>query len=204
MKQYIIAVVEGTRFDLAPKFSGTYGKVYNYGRFNLIIWTGGDWGNEYEKAYAEIAAYVAKVNAEMKGNKYYNGWVRAEMLTPNEQGQYNDHFCSVFHSWLVEKMITSDEIIVSKVNACSKNLNDRIETYSNIGEVAKIARAVSGEMLQAIHLPGSFIHNCHMSAKENKFLPNQPIFELGWTLPYSIQIIDQSYSSCFKVEKKDE
>jgi hypothetical protein len=42
-----------------------------------------------------------------------------------------------------------------------------------------------------------------MNSSTNIFLPNQPIFEFGWTLPYSIQIIDKHYASAFKKDEKN-
>lgn len=203
MIKYIIAEIGGTRHDLAPKYNGKYGKVYHYGDFDLLIHTCGDYpAGEYDEAYKEISDYCTKVNNELKGNMYFNGWMYAEMLTPNERNEYNDIHCNLFHSWLIDKIITADEIIVTKVNVTGRDLNDRIDVYSNPAEVMKIARILSREMLHAIHVPGDYIHNCHMKGDKNIFLPNQPIFELGWTLTYSVQIIDKSYASCFKAEDK--
>lgn len=205
MIKYIIASIEGIRHDLAPQYNGKYGKVYHYGGFDLIVHTCGDWpSGEYEEAYKEISDYCEKVNNEFKGNQYYNGWMYAEMLTPNERNEYNNIRCKLFHTWLVDKIITADEIIVSKVNVCEKNLHDRINVYDNPEQVMKIARAISHEMLQSIHIPGDYIHNCYMKSSENIFLPNQPIFELGWILTYSIQIIDKHYASAFKIEENEE
>ena len=42
-----------------------------------------------------------------------------------------------------------------------------------------------------------------MKSPMNIFLPNQPIFELGYILTYDIQIIDREYASCFKNEFKE-
>ena len=195
---YIIAIVGGTRFDLAPKYEGK-AKVYNYGRFNLIIWEGGDYNyREYEEVYDEVAAYVSRVNAELKGNRYYNGWVYAEMLTPKEQGQYNDTYCHSFHNWIVSQMLTADEIIVTKVNIGSEDIHERINVWRNKEKVFEIARAISGEMLKTIHLPGSYHHNMLEKSESNIFLLNYPIFEFGFNLPYSIQIIDETYAKGFK------
>lgn len=195
--KYIIAVVEGVRFDVAPKYTGK-AQVFEYGSFKLLVWKGGDYNNrEYEEVYDEVAAYVSRVNAEFKSNRYYNGWVYAEMLTPKEQGQYNDIYCNVFHNWLVNKMLTANEIIVSKVNVCGKDFHDRIRVWDNLDEVATLARTISTEMLKSIHLPGSYIHKCYTD-NQDLFLKSHPIFELGYTLTYSIQIVDKSYSSCFE------
>lgn len=200
--KYIIASVEGVRHDLAPKYQGQYGKVYHYGAFELIIYTCGDYlNNEYEKAYGEISDYCTKVNDELKGNRYYNGWMFAEMLTPNERHEYNDIHCKLFHAWFVDKMLTADEIIVTKTNVNGRDLDDRLNVYDNPEQIMKLARAVSSEMLRSIHVPGDYIHNSYMSSSTNIFLPYQPIFEFGYNLPYNIQIVDKSYSSAFKVEE---
>ena len=196
--KYIIATIEGTRHDIAPTYNGKYGKVYKYASFNLLIYIGGTYDyKEYEEAYKEISDYVKKVNDELKGNKFYNGWVYAEMLTPNEHNEYNDTHCRLFHTWLVDKIINSDEIIVSKVNVTGKDLYDRIDIYKNPEQIMKIVKALSSEMLKSIHLPGEYNHNNYIN-HGTLFLKNFPIFELGWTLPYSIQLIDKSYSNCFK------
>lgn len=190
--KYIIATVSGVRFDLAPEYKGK-AQVFKYGSFKLLVWKGGDWNTEeYEEVYNEVATYVSKVNAEFKGNPYYNGWIYAEMLTPNEQGQYNDIHSHAFHSWLVEKMITSDQVIVSKVNVCEKDLHDRIDVWKNMEQVGKLARIISREMLRGIHLPGEYMHSNYVN-NSDLYLKNYPIFEMGWTLPYSIQIIDKEY-----------
>ena len=204
MIKYIIASIEGPRHDLAPEYKGKYGKVYHYGSFDLIVHTCGDYPpSEYEEAYKEISDYCKKVNNELKGNMYFSAWMYAEMLTPNERNEYNDIHCKLFHTWLIDKIVTADEIIVSKVNVCGKDLHDRIDVYKNPEQVMKLIRVLSREMLQSIHVPGDYIHNCYMKSSSNIFLPNQPIFELGWTLTYSIQIVDYSYASCFKVENKE-
>lgn len=188
MKKYIIAVVEGIRHDLAPEYRGK-ASVFKYGKFDLIIWTGGDWGGEYEEVYKSVADYVTKVNAELKGNRYFSGWMRAEMLTPNEHGEYNGIHCSLFHNWLVHQIITSDILIVSKINITRKDLYDRIDVWKNLQEVTKIARIVGDEMLQSIHCPGEYIHHNYTSSETSIWLKDYPIFELGWTLPYSIQLV---------------
>jgi len=199
--KYIIASIEGPRHDLAPEYKGKYGKVYHYGSFDLIVHTCEDYlHDEYEEAYKEISDYCTKVNNELKGNMYFNAWMYAEMLTPNERNEYNDTHCKLFHTWLIDKMITADEIIVSKVNVNGKDIHNKINVYDNLSDVMKFARAISSEMLKSIHIPGDYIHNSYMKSPSNIFLPNQPIFELGWTLPYSIQIIDKSFSSAFKNE----
>lgn len=204
MIKYIIASIEGPRHDLAPEYKGKYGKVYHYGSFDLIVHICGDYPpGEYEEAYKEISDYCKKVNNELKGNMYFSAWMYAEMLTPNERNEYNDIHCKLFHTWLIDKIVTADEIIVSKVNVCGKDLHDRIDVYKNPEQVMKLIRVLSREMLQSIHVPGDYIHNCYMKSSSNIFLPNQPIFELGWTLTYSIQIVDYSYASCFKVENKE-
>lgn len=200
MINYIIAVVDGIRHDLAPQYNGKYGKVYNYGGFDLIIYSCGEYSNEYQEAYKEISDYCTKVNDELKNNKFYNGWMYAEMLTPNEHHEYNGIRCHMFHSWFVDKIINSDVIIVSKTNVCEKDIHDRINVYNNPKEVMKIAKAISSEMLQSIHVPGDYIHNTIMNAENNIFLPNQPIFEFGYNLPYSIQLMDKCYSSAFNSE----
>ena len=200
--KYIIASIEGVRHDLAPKYTGAYGNVYHYGSFDLIVCSFGDWDSAYDVAYKEISEYVTKVNDELKNNRYYRGWMYAEMLTPNEHNEYNDTRCKLFHTWLIDKIITADEIIVCKTNINGRNLHDRIDVYDNPEQVMKIVRELSGEMLKSIHTPGDYIHGCYMKSETNIFLPNQPIFELGWNLPYSIQIIDKRYSSCFK-EKEE-
>ena len=202
--KYIIASIEGPRYDLAPEYKGKYGKVYHYGSFDLIVHTCGDYPpGEYEEAYNEISEYCKKVNNEFKGNRYFNAWMYAEMLTPNERNEYNDIHCKLFHTWLIDKIITADEIIVNKVNVCGKDLHDRINVYKNPEQIMKIIRVLSREMLKSIHVPGDYIHNCYMNSSSNIFLPNQPIFELGWTLTYSIQIVDNNYASCFKKENKE-
>ena len=199
MIKYIIAAVEGVRHDLAPKYNGKFGKVYHYGNFDLLIHICGEYpAGEYEEAYKEISDYCKKVNNELKGNRYYNGWMYAEMLTPNERNEYNDIRCRLFHTWLIDKIITADEIIVTKTNVSGKDIHDRIDVYDNPEQVMKLVRTLSSEMLKSIHVPGDYIHNTYMNSSKNIFLPNQPIFELGWTLPYSIQIIDKSYASVFK------
>ena len=199
--KYIIASIEGPRFDLVPEYKGKFGEVYKYGSFNLLIYKGGSYpAGEYEEAYKEISDYCTKVNNELKGNQFYSGWMYAEMLTPNEQNQYNDIHCHVFHNWLVEKIITADEIIVNKINVCEKDIHDRIDVWNNLAEVTKIARVLSREMLQSIYLPGDYIHSCFDRSENNIFLKDYPIFELGWTLPYSIQIIDRRYSVKDKTE----
>lgn len=200
--KYIIAVIEGIRHDIAPEYKGKYGGVYHYGNFDLIIHTCGDYpSGEYEEAYKEISEYVKKVNNELKGNRFYNGWVYAEMLTPNERNEYNDTRCRLFHTWIVDKIINSDEIIVSKVNVTGKDLHDRIDVYKNPNDIMEIIRAISGEMLKNIHVPGEYLHNCYINNDE-LYLKKFPIFEFGWTLTYSIQIIDKSYASCFKEDKE--
>lgn len=202
--KYIIASIEGPRHDLAPEYKGKYGKVYHYGSFDLIVHTCGDYpAGEYEEAYNEISEYCKKVNNELKGNMYFNAWMYAEMLTPNERNEYNDIHCKLFHTWLIDKIITADEVIINKINVCGKDIHDRINVYDNPEQIMKILRVLSREMLKSIHVPGDYIHNCHMKATNNIFLPNQPIFELGWTLTYDIQIIDKSFSSCFKTENKE-
>lgn len=204
MVKYIIAAIEGIRHDLAPEYKGNYGKVYHYGDFDLIVHSCGDYPHdEYDKAYKEISDYCTKVNNELKDNRYYNGWMYAEMLTPNERNEYNGTRCRLFHTWLVDKIINADEIIVTKTNVNGKSLHDRINVYKNPVEVMHIAKAISSEMLRSIHIPGDYIHGCYMRSSTNIFLHNQPIFELGWTLPYSIQIIDKSYSSVFKNDEKN-
>lgn len=204
MIKYIIASIEGPRHDLAPKYTGKYGKVYHYGSFDLIIHTCGDYpSSEYKEAYKEISDYCTKVNNELKGNMYFNAWMYAEMITPNERDEYNDIHCKLFHTWLIDKIVTADKIIVNKVNVCGKDIHDVIDVYENPEQVMKILRVISREMLHSIHVPGDYIHNCYMKSSSNIFLPNQPIFELGWTLTYSIQIIDKSFSSCFKTENKE-
>ena len=197
--KYIIASIEGPRFDIAPEYKGKHGKVYRYGSFSLLIWVGGEYDYpQYEEAYKEISDYVTKVNDELKGNRYYSAWCYAQMLTPREQHQYNDVHCKEFHSWLVNKILSADLLIVSKVNVCGKDLHDRIDVWKNLEEVGKLLRVISHEMLRYIHEPGSFSHNCYVK-NDNLFLKEYPIFELGWTLPYSIQIVDQSYYSGFKL-----
>lgn len=199
---YIIASIEGTRHDLAPEYKGKYGRVYHYGSFDLIIYKCGI-GPEYDIAYKEISDYCTKVNNDLKNNNFYRGWWYAEMLTPNERNEYNDIRCKLFHTWLIDKIITADEIIITKTNICGKDLHDRIDVYHNPEQIFKIVRTLSSEMLHSIHLPGDYLHNCYMNSSTNIFLPNQPIFELGYTLTYSLQIIDRSSSSCFKIENKE-
>lgn len=204
MKKYVIAVVGGVRKDLAPSFTGELAKRYEYGSFDLLIWVGGDWGNDYEKAYKEVSDYCTKCNDDLKHNRWYSGWIWAEMLTPNEHHEYNDIHCQSFHSWLVTEMLKADEIIVSKTNVNGRSLHDRLDVWQNIEKVAKIARAVSTEMLQYIHEPGSYSHNCYVK-NDDLFLKDYPIFELGWTLPYSIQIIDRGlHTKMWLQEHKDE
>lgn len=187
--RYIIASIEGIRHDLAPKYTGKYGKVYHTRDFDLLIWAGGDWQKEYQEAYDEIAAYVSRVNAEFKGNPYYKGWMYAEMLTPNEQGQYNDTRCHLFHSWLVEKILTGKVVTVTKVNVCDKDIHKKFDSVYDFEEMAKIARAVSGEMLKWIHQPGEYNFNNYIQYDKDELWDAElPIFELGWTLPYSIQL----------------
>ena len=201
MINYIIAAVEGTRFDIAPKYNGKYGKVYHYGTFDLIVHTCGSYpAGEYAEAYKEISDYCKKVNDDLKNNNFYRGWWYAEMLTPNERNEYNDIRCKLFHTWLIDKIITADEIIVTKTNIIGRDLHDRIDVWDNAEAILKLARILSNEMLHAIHIPGDYIHNCYMKSPNNIFLPNQPIFELGYTLTYSLQIIDKHYSSAFKNE----
>ena len=193
MTYYIIASIEGNR-DLAPKFNSKLVKSYKYGSFSLLIWQGGSYDREkYEEAYKEVSEYVTAVNNAGR-NCFITGAVRAEMLTPKEQNQFNDTRCLYFHSWLVEKMLTADEIIVNKTNITEPDIHERINVWTNMERVAKIARVVSREMLQCIHEPGSFHHNNYMKSERNIFLKDYPIFEMGWTLPYSIQIIDHSYA----------
>lgn len=201
--KYIIATVSGARFDLAPEFTGKFGEVYKYGSFNLIIWKGGDFDREYDEAYKEIADYVVECNKVFKGNPYYNAWIHAEMLTPNEHGEYNDIHCVEFHSWLVEKMITSDQVIVSKVNVCEKDLHDRIDTWKNMEQVGKLARVISTEMLKSIHLPGEYMHNNYVN-NSDLYLKDYPIFEMGWTLTYSIQIMDKGLSTKLWLKEREE
>lgn len=201
MIKYIIASIEGPRHDLAPEYKGKHGKVYHYGTFDLLIYTCGDYpAGEYAEAYNEISEYCKKVNNELKGNMYFNAWMYAEMLTPNERNEYNDIHCKLFHSWLIDKIITADNIIVTKVNVCGKDLHDNIDVYDNSEQVLKLARVLSRQLLHAIHLPGDYIHNSYMKSSSNIFLPNQPIFELGHALTYNIQIIDSKISSAFKNE----
>lgn len=188
--KYIIAVVGGVRKDLAPEYKSEFGKVYEYGSFNLIIRSSGDWDKDYEKAYEEVSNYVAKCNNVFKGNRYYNAWIWAEMLTPKEQGQYNDIHCELFHSWFATEILKADEIIVTKTNICGKDLHDRLDVWQNIEEVAKIARVVSTEMLRSIHLPGDYMHSNYVN-NSDLFLKDYPIFEFGFNLPYSIQIVDR-------------
>jgi hypothetical protein len=195
---YIIASIEGPRFDIAPKYKGKHGKIYKYGTFSLLIWVGGEYEHrEYEEAYREVSDYVTKVNDELKGDMYHRGWCYAQMLTPREQHQYNDIRCEEFHSWLINKILNADLLIVSKVNVCGKDLHDRIDVWKNMEEVGKMLRVVSREMLKYIHEPGSYSHNCYVK-NSDLFLKGYPIFELGWTLPYSIQIVDKSYYPGFK------
>ena len=60
MIKYIIASIEGTRYDLAPKYTGKYGKVYHYGSFDLIVHSCGDYpSGEYEEAYRLLNHYLA-------------------------------------------------------------------------------------------------------------------------------------------------
>lgn len=199
--KYIIASIEGVRHDLAPEYNGTYGKVYHYGSFDLIIYTCGDYlDNTYDIAYKEISEYVTKVNDELKNNNFYRGWMYGEMLTPNERHEYNDIRCNLFHVWLIDKIITADEIIVEKVNVNGKSLHDRIDVYKNPEQIMKICRALSSEMLKSIHEPGQYLHKMAVT-NSDLYLKNFPIFELGWTLPYNIQIIDKSYCSYFKEDK---
>lgn len=201
--KYIIAAIEGIRHDIAPKYNGKYGKVYHYGDFDLLIHTCGSYpSGEYEEAYKEISDYCNQVNNELRGNRFYSGWCYAEMLTPNERNEYNDTRCKLFHTWLVDKIINADEIIVTKTNICGKDLHNRIDVYNNMEQVMKIARAISSELLMSIHTPGDYHHNCYMNSERNIFLPNQPIFQLGFNLPYSIQIIDKNHSSAFKVNNE--
>lgn len=204
MIKYIIASVEGVRHDLAPEYKGKYGKVYHYGNFDLIIHTCGDYPyGEYDEAYKEISDYCKKVNNDLKNNNFYCGWWYAEMLTPNERNEYNGIRCKLFHTWLIDKIITADEIIVTKTNIIEKDLHDRIDVYNNGEKILKLARILSSEMLHSIHLPGDYFHNTIMSSSTNIFLPNQPIFELGYNLTYSLQIIDKYYASAFKEENKE-
>ena len=190
---YIIAAIEGNR-DFAPKYEGKFGKSFEYGSFTLIIWKGGNYErSEYEEAYKEISDYITSVNNATRGYRFANGVVRAEMLTPNEQNQYNDTRCLYFHSWLVQHMLTSDEIIVSKVNVFGKDLYDRINVWQNMEQVGKMARVISGEMLSSILLPGEYLHNNHFQSENPLFLKDYPIFVLGYNLPYDIQIIDNTY-----------
>ena len=202
--KYIIASIEGIRHDIAPEYTGKYGKIYHYGNFDLLIHICGDYpSNEYDEAYKEISDYCKKVNNDLKTNNFYRGWWYAEMLTPNERNEYNDIRCRLFHTWIVDKIITADEIIVTKTNVNGKDIHDRIDVYDNPEKVMKIVRAISSEMLKTIHTPGDYIHNIIMNSSSNIFLPNQPIFEFGYTLPYSIQIIDKSYASCFNTKVKE-
>lgn len=190
---YIIAVVEGPRHDLAPEYTGK-AKVFKYGSFNLLVWYGGDYeAKEYEEEYERVSDYLKRINNEFKGSRWVKGLMKGEMLTPKERSEYNDIYCYGFHNWLVQKMLTSDEIIVSKINVYGKDLHERIDVYSNLEEVAKIARVVSGEMLKWIHTPGSYYHNMMTKSEDTIWEKDYPIFELGWTLPYSIQIIDKKY-----------
>lgn len=190
---YIIALIEGNR-DFAPKYEGKFGKEFKYGSFTLIIWKGGQYErSDYEEAYKEISEHITNVNNATRGYKFGNGVVRAEMLTPNEQSQYNDTRCLYFHSWLVQHMITCEEIIVSKVNVFGKDLYDRINVWQNMEQVAKMARVISKEMLNSILLPGEYLHNNRFQSENPLFLKDYPIFVLGYNLPYSIQLIDNPY-----------
>ena len=99
--KYIIAAVEGTRFDLAPQLECEHVKTYAYSTFRLIIATFGNYEKTYKETYDKVAAYVAKVNAEFKNNNYFKGAYRAEMLTPNEHGEYNATDNRVVSSWLI-------------------------------------------------------------------------------------------------------
>lgn len=193
MTYYIIASIEGNR-DLAPKFNSKLVKSYKYGSFDLLIWQGGSYNyNEYEEAYKEVSEYVTAVNNAGR-NCFVTGAVKAEMLTPKEQNQFNDTRCDIFHNWLVQKMLTADEIIVTKINVTEPDIHERINVWKNMERVAKIARVVSREMLQAIHEPGSYTHNRIDESPTSIFLKGYPIFEMGWTLPYRVQIIDHSYA----------
>ena len=170
MIKYIIAAIEGTRYDLAPKYNGKYGKVYHYGTFDLIVHTCGSYpANEYTEAYKEISDYCTKVNNDLQNNNFYRGWWYAEMLTPNERNEYNDIRCKLFHTWLVDKIVTADEIIVTKTNITEKDLHDRIDVYDNAEQILKLARILSSEMLHSIHVPGDYIHNCYMKSENNIF-----------------------------------
>ena len=202
--KYIIAAIEGIRHDIAPEYTGKYGKIYHYGSFDLLIHICGDYpAGEYEEAYKEISDYCKKVNNDLKNNNFYRGWWYAEMLTPNERNEYNDIRCKLFHTWLIDKIITADKIIVTKTNITGKDLHDKIDVYDNAEQILKLARIVSSEMLHGIIVPGSYTHNNIMKSPTNIFLPNQPIFELGYILTYDIQIIYREYASCFKNEFKE-
>ena len=106
--KYIIAAIEGIRHDIAPEYTGKYGKIYHYGNFDLLIHICGDYYfNEYDKAYKEISDYCKKVNNDLKNNNFYRGWYYAEMLTPNERNEYNDIRCKLFHTWYARGNINS-------------------------------------------------------------------------------------------------
>lgn len=200
MQKYIIAVVGGARKDIAPEYPGTLAKVFKYGRFNLIIWTGGSWGDDYEKAYQEVSDYVTKCNDELKGNKYYSGWLWAEMLTPKEHHEYNETRCNLFHSWFATEMIKSDSVIVTKINVGGGDIRSKFAVWTDLKKVAELARIIEGEMLQSIHLPGDYMHNLCCSPEDSIYLKDYPIFVFGWTLPYKVQLIDESF---YFTHKKD-
>lgn len=196
--KYIIASVEGLRHDLAPEYTGKFGKVYRYGHFNLIIFSEGDWTHDYDEAYKEIAEYVRKVNRELKGNRYYNGWMYAEMLTPNEHEEYNDIHVHYFHDWLASKIVNADELVVSTIQDIP---NGRWKVYGNEKDAFRVARVASNDLLLSIQCPGEYRHAQAVKYDKN-VTPNQPIFEFGYASTVSIQIIDKSYSDVFQSEEE--
>lgn len=195
--KYIIAVVDGTRFDLAPKFESRNAKMYAYGTFKLIVGVFGDYDKKYDETYNEVAEYVKKVNAEFKHNNYYKGAFKAEMLTPNEHGEYNDSFCDIFRNWLIVKILNADEI---NVDSASSNLQGRYDVRKDRDVVTRVIDRISHELFKYIEEPGSYTYKVleQYYDKHTWYDLNHPTFEFGYSSTISIQIIDRRYDDVFK------
>ena len=196
MLRYIIASIEGIRHDLAPEFRGKHGKVYRYGGFDLIIYVSACYDTEYDEAYREISDHCTRVNDELKHNRYYKGWMYAQMLTPNERHEYNGSDCHQLCEWLATKIIHADRIITYE--GWNGSIPDGVhEKFKDDASLLKAAQKVTSEMINAIHLPGEFLHN-NITANDGTWMKDHPIFEFGYCRTFKVQVIDQSSASCFK------
>lgn len=190
--KYIIAAVEGTRFDLAPQLECEHAKTYTYSTFRLIIATFGNYEKTYKETYDKVSAYVTKVNAEFKNNNYFKGAYRAEMLTPNEHGEYNDSFCATFRNWLAAKILDADQIIVS--HQMHDIPQGRINVHANMDAAWRVARRISDDIFDSIDEPGCYNYGVLEKYGHDADL-ERPTFRFGYSNTISVQIVDRNHEA---------